>query len=191
MAIKWYALSAMSVALCSVQAKLVEVSSINKNIIIDMRYAGDNNAAGCCLMDRCYCLAEEDMAIALDQVQHELESRGLSLVIWNAYESPSVRDQLQHHLISQGQMPNLDAHAAGRAVDVTMARDGKLLSMPTDFDCLTCQVERLYSHESEEIQENCSLLETIMTSYGFIPGEEWYHFEYETHRACQALEIEP
>lgn len=77
-------------------------------------------------------------------------------------------------------------HSTGGAIDLTLCKDGKLLSMGTEFDDLTAKAgtryyERLTDLSEEEyvIRNNRRILYHAMSEAGFINyRNEWWHYAY-------------
>ena len=75
-------------------------------------------------------------------------------------------------------------HATGGAVDLTLARDGRLLDMGTGFDDFTDlahtdALERDCPPELENARQNRRILYWLMDSVGLVNySSEWWHFAY-------------
>ena len=65
----------------------VDLTKLNDSVVIDMRYAGDNNFVGERINghSRPRCLLTDPAARALAGVQQQLRTRGISLVIYDSY----------------------------------------------------------------------------------------------------------
>jgi D-alanyl-D-alanine dipeptidase len=68
-----------------VDEPLVEISKINSNIQLEIRYATANNFVGRPVYTTPLCFARKGVAHKLDNVQRELEQLNLGLKIWDAY----------------------------------------------------------------------------------------------------------
>ena len=64
---------------------LVEISKLNPNILLDIRYATTNNFVGRPVYSSARCFARAEVASKLDAIQKELEAQNLGLKIWDAY----------------------------------------------------------------------------------------------------------
>ena len=70
---------------------LVEVISLIPDIVLDIRYATDNNFTHQKVYTSARCYLLYDVAKALAKVQDELRSLGLGLKIWDGYRPLSVQ----------------------------------------------------------------------------------------------------
>lgn len=82
-------------------------------------------------------------------------------------------------------------HNRGMAVDLTLVdKEGKELSMPTEYDDFTEKAHRDYMNISEEQIKNRKILEDVMTKYGFIGlTTEWWHFDYRGWEDYEVMDV--
>ena len=163
---------------------LVNIKEINPRIMVDMRYATEDNFTGKKLYHLNACFLRRSTALKLNTVQSELERMGLGLKVWDCYRPVAVQKRLWAVLPDERYVANPKTgsrHNRGSAVDVTLVdRQGSELLMPTGFDDFTSKANRRYRDLQKEVILNRALLEGLMKKEGFIPlGEEWWHFDDE------------
>jgi D-alanyl-D-alanine dipeptidase len=173
---------------------LVDIKSINPRIIVDIKYATDDNFTGRKLYEVNRFFLRKYVAIKLDSVQRELEKMGLGLKVWDCYRPLSVQKILWSIVPDERYVANPakgSKHNRGTAVDLTLVDSlGNELSMPTGYDDFTEKAHRDYSELPDSIIKNRELLEDIMKKYGFIPlPTEWWHFDDENWRKFSILDI--
>lgn len=172
------------------------VSDHSPSSLIDVRYHGRNNfteaplpgygAPAVWLLD--------DAAAALALVQRDLEEVGLSLLLFDGYRPHRAtlamvawaRRTGQEHLLGE-YIAERSSHNHGRAIDLTLARDGVPLDMGTPFDSFD---ERSHTWglrpDETEALDNRLTLRRAMERRGFRPYDaEWWHFSYPTTDTSQ------
>lgn len=163
---------------------LVDISDINKNIILDIRYATLNNFTKKIIYKSKKCYLHKDTAIAVDKVQKHLEKQGLSLKIFDGYR-PLWAQQILFDTYSDeryvGNPKKITRHTRGTAVDVTIVRlsESFELEMPTEFDSFSKKAHLVYEDLSETIKKNREKLQDVMMNIGgfeLLP-REWWHFD--------------
>jgi len=162
---------------------LVEVTSINPNIRLEIKYATKDNFTKQKLYSTPRCFLQRDVALKLDKVQKELEKQGYGLKVFDGYRPLSVQKKMwkvfpNPCLVADPKKGS--SHNRGAAVDLTLVRlkTGKELVMPTPFDELTERAHRSYTKGiSRQALKNSKLLESVMVKHGFMPlATEWWHF---------------
>lgn len=162
---------------------LVDISAVNPRIQLDIRYATSNNFACVPLYSSALCYLHKDVAMALNDVQNQLELEGLSLKVFDGYRPLVVQqlmwDRIQDERYVTNPAVNKGRHTRGTAVDVTLLNTfGHELEMPSAFDDFTERAHSNYEGASEKSKANRLLLKTIMEKYGFIQFPyEWWHFD--------------
>jgi zinc D-Ala-D-Ala dipeptidase len=176
-------------------AGLIDIQIINSRIILDMRYATTNNFTGYKIYDHGTCYVCKPVALKLDMVQKELESKGLGLKIWDGYRPLSAQRKLWAILPDERYVANPaqgSKHNRGTVVDVTVVdTNGNELLMPTEFDSFTPKAHRDYIDLPEEALVNRQLLHDVMAKYGFIGWpNEWWHFDDQHWEQYPILDID-
>ena len=173
---------------------LVDIKEINPRIMVDMRYATEDNFIGKKLYDSNACFLRRSTALKLNTVQRELEKMDLGLKVWDCYRPVAVQKIFWAALPDERYVANPNTgsrHNRGAAVDVTLVdRHGKELPMPTPFDDFTPRAHRRYPDLQKEVIMNRTLLEGLMKQERFIPlDEEWWHFDDEKWTAFEMLDV--
>jgi len=164
----------------------VELKTINSNIVLDIRYATNNNFLNKPVYPSSRCFTLRIVAQKLDSIQTELENKGLGLKIFDGYRPLSVQKMMWDILPDDKYVANPangSRHNRGAAVDVTLVdKTGLELEMPTDFDDFTEKASQDYMNLSDEVIKNRAILKTIMVRYGFIPiKSEWWHYDLKNY----------
>ena len=162
--------------------EFVEVIKVNPNIILDIRYATENNFLKRSVYPEARCFVRKKVAVQLDSIQNELETIGLGLKIFDGYRPLSVQRQMWEILPDSRYVANPangSRHNRGSAVDVTLVDStGTELSMPTEFDDFTERAHQDYLDLSSEVRRNRWILRNIMEKYGFSAiDSEWWHYD--------------
>lgn len=163
--------------------RLVDIQSINPNIRLDIRYATPNNFLNRTLYPVPRCLLRLPFAQRLSEVQKDLETMGLGLMVYDCYRPWSVTWQMWQILPDSRYVGNPargSRHNRGAAVDLTLVdlRTGQPLEMPTDYDDFTEKAWRDYTGNEPQVRRNSNLLELKMKQHGFEPlMTEWWHFD--------------
>jgi len=178
------------------KSDLVDISTINPRIILDIRYATTNNFTKQKIYDSPKCYARKHVALKLDAVQKELEKQvpRLGLKIWDVYRPLSAQKKMWAVMPDQRYvMPpeKGSRHNRGCAVDLTLVdKNGNELEMPTEFDTFTKQAHRDYMDLPSHVIKNRQLLEDVMVKHGFVGmPTEWWHFDDVDWKKYDLLDI--
>jgi len=163
---------------------LVDIKEINLRIIVDIKYATEDNFTKKKLYESNKCFLRRSTAFKLDTVQRKLEGMNLGLKVWDCYRPFAVQQILWAILPDERYVANPkkgSRHNRASAVDVTLVDlRGKELQMPTGFDDFSPRAHRHYEDLPEGVIRNRTLLEGLMKRTGFIPlPEEWWHYDDE------------
>jgi D-alanyl-D-alanine dipeptidase len=162
----------------------VDVKTVDKTIVIDLRYASANNVARRPLYPPgTPALVRAGVAQRLRIVQDYLRKKGYGLKIWDAYRPQSTQEKLWQttHNRSYVSDPNEgrgSMHIRGAAVDATLVdSEGRDVPMPTDFDSFTPAALLEYKGSDPIVRGNLKLLQKAMAHGGFYGlRTEWWHF---------------
>lgn len=162
--------------------RLVEIAPPDFPVLIDLRYATDDNLTGAPIYRRAACFLNREAADLLRRAIALAAQMDLRLKIFDAFRPTEAAWALWNHTPD----PNFLAdprkgspHSRGAAVDLTLIdRDGRPLDMGTPFDTLS----ELSHHGSLEIsveaQRNRALLLGLMTAAGWdCYLKEWWHYQ--------------
>ena len=177
--------------------ELVDVTTLDKRWILDVKYATEDNFTKSVLYPVARCLLRPPVAAMLQKAQAHLdrEGGGYVFLIKDCYRPVSVQKKMWE-VVKDTPMKNYVANPYGRtgsvhnygcAVDLTLAdRDGKEVDMGTPYDHLGILAQP--RHEERFVKEgkltqtqvdNRRVLRRAMTQGGGfkILRNEWWHFD--------------
>ncbi|MTI96147.1 MAG: peptidase M15 [Firmicutes bacterium] len=163
------------------ESGLVCLADFVPDLVIELRYAGDDNLLGVPVYFGNYAFLRSQTADKLARANERFMQDGYRLKIWDAYRPRSIHSYLwaeageHQHFFAEPRFGSL--HSRGCAVDVTLVDGlGRELAMPSDFDDFSGAGAR-YSQMSPEARENMHYLTEIMEENGFVGiDKEWWHF---------------
>jgi len=163
---------------------LVDIRSVDPTIIVELRYAGQNNLVGSPLYPRGTCaLARPEVASGLAAAQAFLRRYQFGLKIWDAYRPVTVQEKLWHASHNSDYVANPEIgvgslHSWGVAVDTTLVDTwNRPVRMPSDFDDFTPAAMWRYVGPHTDIRTHVHLLQMAMRNAGFWGlRTEWWHF---------------
>jgi zinc D-Ala-D-Ala dipeptidase len=179
-----FATAAANMSAQQYQIPLVDIRSVDPNIIVDLRYASPNNFTGRAIYPpNTRALIRPEVAARLAFAQKFLRRYDCSLKIWDAYRPRDAQLALWQASPKNDFVANPDAgagslHSWGLAVDATLAdRFGQSMRMPTEFDDFTPAAMWKYTGTNEIIRHHLLLLQVAMREAGFYGiRTEWWHF---------------
>jgi D-alanyl-D-alanine dipeptidase len=169
------------------EARLVEITSLDDTIKLDIRYATANNFVGRAVYPEARAFLQKPPAKALVKAHRKLAKRGLGLVIFDAYR-PWTITKLFWEVTNDEQRKYVadpavgSKHNRGCAVDLSMydLASGKLADMPSGYDEFTERASPDYTGGTAEQRANRDLLRSVMEDVGFtVYMHEWWHFDYK------------
>ena len=163
---------------------LVDIQSVNPTIVVELRYAGNNNFLKRPLYPQgMRARVRPEVAEALSKAQTTLRQFQYGLKIWDAYRPASVQTKLWDASRNNDYVANPEVgvgslHKWGIAVDATLVDSwNRPVSMPSDFDDFTPAAMWRYTGSSFEILGHVRLLQWAMHRAGFWGMRtEWWHF---------------
>lgn len=176
---------------------LVDLATVDKTILVELRYATTRNIATKPLYPAgSRCLVRRQVAESLKVAQTWLRPQGYGLKIWDAYRPPSVQRVLWDLSKNRAFVSSPDnghsLHTWGVAVDATLVdAAGKELRMPTDFDEFSLAAALRYRGGDPVVARNLAILQGAMARGGFIGMRtEWWHFIGKNWRACKQVQVD-
>ena len=177
--------------------QLVNLQSIIPNIVLDLRYATQNNFVGKIMYAErpSFTFMRLPAARALARVQKELNQQGLGLKIFDAYRPYSVTEKFWELIHDERYVANPakgSGHNRGIAVDLTIVRlkTGEELHMPTGFDNFTDSAHHDFNGLPEEVLKNRKLLRETMEKYGFVAfPTEWWHYSLPEPEKYEVMDL--
>ena len=166
------------------EPSLVDIQSIDPTIVVDLRYAGDNNFLKRPLYPQgMRARLRPQVASALGKAQKTLRQFQYGLKIWDAYRPVSVQTKLWEASRNSDFVANPDIgvgslHSWGIAVDATLVDSwNRPVTMPSDFDDFTPAAMWRYAGPSFQVLGHVRLLQWAMHRAGFWGMRtEWWHF---------------
>ena len=157
---------------------LVNIKEVNPHIVVDMKYATEDNFTRKRLYDSNTCFLRKSTASKLDAVQRKLEGMNLGLKVWDCYRPLAVQRIFWAILPDERYVANPEKgsrHNRASAVDVTLVdNQGKEVQMPTGFDDFSPRAHYHYQDLPDQAIRNRELLKGLMEKAEFIPlSEEW------------------
>jgi D-alanyl-D-alanine dipeptidase len=181
-----FALMAAALPLLDANAggPFVDIRSVDPTIIVELRYAGQNNLVGCPLYPSGTCaLARPEVASGLAAAQAFLRRYQFGLKIWDAYRPVAVQEKLWHASHNSDYVANPEIgvgslHSWGIACDATLVDTwNRPVRMPSDFDDFTPAAMWRYVGPHADIRAHVRLLQIAMRNAGFWGlRTEWWHF---------------
>jgi len=177
------------------QYDLVDVKKLDSTIVLDIRYATENNFTGKKIYDEARFFLRKEAALKILEVQKELQRYGLSLKVFDGYRPLSVQKKFWEIMPDERYVADPkkgSRHNRGMAVDLTLVdKEGKEIPMPTPYDDFTEKASRDYFDLPSQILINRKFLEDIMVKYGFSGfPTEWWHFDYKGWEKYDILDVE-
>lgn len=161
----------------------VLVSSLDKDIIIDLKYATNDNFTKKTIYPYNVCVLRINTAKKLVKANTQLEKLGYKIKVWDAYR-PVYVQQIFWNIVKDSRFVanpknGGSIHNKGCAVDVTLVKkNGNELIMPSKFDDFSSNAYRTNPNMTNEAKKNMDLLTKCMVDNGFTTIDtEWWHFE--------------
>lgn len=167
-------------------ADLVELSTLDPTIKLDVRYATSRNFLGTPLYSQARAFMQRPAAEALLRVQRALAKEGYGLLVHDAYRPWYVTKIFwdatpadKHNFVADPATGS--RHNRGCAVDLTLytLRDGRAVKMPSLYDEMSERAYPTYAGGTDDQRRLRELLRRHMEAEGFAVYEfEWWHFDY-------------
>jgi D-alanyl-D-alanine dipeptidase len=174
---------------------LVDVTEVVPGLVLDIRYATENNFTKARLYDSARCLLRLKVAERLAAAQKILKAKGYAIKVFDCYRPFSVQKRMWDLVPVRGLVapPSLGGsnHNRGAAVDASLvALDGSPVEMPTDFDDFG-KAARINSRlPSEKAQRHRTILQDAMVRAGFkTMYMEWWHFDSDDALEYKTLDV--
>lgn len=162
---------------------LVDIKSVDPSIVIDLRYATDNNITHHALYPpNMPALIRPGVAQRLVAAQKVLRQYKFGLKIWDAYRPIDAQMKLWKLAQKEDYVANPkglgSTHSWGVSVDATIVDgSGHEVSMPTDFDEFTPAAMLHYAGNNPMVRAHLTVLQRAMAFAGFYGLRvEWWHF---------------
>ena len=170
------------------------ITEESNNLIIDLRYATENNFTGTILYktDKCYLISEAEEK--LKESVRFAKFLGYKLKILDAYRPISVQKKMWNQYPDPNFISNPNGgklpHCRGIAVDITLCYDknNEEVNMGTEFDCFAKTSYHASTHIKKEFAVNRLILLGIMSSTGWDHNpKEWWHYQLFDYKKYNIL----
>jgi len=165
---------------------LVELTTLDPTIRLDIRYAGTRNFLGTPLYSQPRAFLQRPAAEALVRVRRALAADGYGLLVHDGYRPWYVTKMFwdatppdMHRFV--GDPARGSRHNRGCAVDLTLfdLETGREIEMPSGYDEFSERAYPSYTGGSAQARAHRDLLRRRMEAEGFAVYEfEWWHFDY-------------
>lgn len=177
--------------------ELVELTTLDPAIRLDIRYATTNDFLGTAVYTQARAFMQRPAAEALVRALHKLETLGYGLLIHDAYRPWYVTKIFWDATPPEGKIFVADPsqgsrHNRGCAVDLTLydLATGKPIEMPGTYDEMSPRSFPDYPGGTSLERWHRDLLRRAMESEGFTVYEhEWWHFDYKDWQKYPILNI--
>lgn len=161
-----------------------EVTRLDASIVLDLRYATENNFVEEKMYDCGRCFLRPDVAKEVVKIHQELQVKGYGLKMFDCYRPRPIQWKLWKKVPDPRYVADPrkgSQHNRGKAVDLTIVdSEGNELDMGTDFDFFGKEAYHSYSDHSDEIAANRKLLLSTMEAHNFRPAStEWWHYSWK------------
>lgn len=171
-------------------ADLVDLSTLDPTLRLDIRYVGSDNFMGLPLYERPAAYLQRPAAVALARAAQALKAKGYGLLVHDAYRPWFVTWMFWEATPPEDHMFVADPaqgsrHNRGCAVDLTLydLKTGKPVEMPSRYDEMSGRSYADFIGGTTRQRAMRSLLREAMVAQGFeIYPEEWWHFDYKDWR---------
>lgn len=175
--------------------ELVEVTSLEPTVKLDIRYAGDNNFLGTPLYSSAKAFLQRPAAESLVRAHRKLTEKGYGLLIHDAYRPWYVTKVFWDATPAEFKLFVADPmqgsrHNRGCAVDVTLydRQTGKAVEMPGGYDEFSDRSYADYPGGTSLQRWHRNLLRRTLESEGFtVYHAEWWHYDHHTWRSYPIL----
>ena len=166
---------------------LVDLTSVDPGIKLDIRYASSNNFIGFPLYERPAAYMQRPAADALGRVERALAPKGYGLLIHDAYRPWFVTKMFWDATPESSHVFVADPaqgsrHNRGCAVDLTLydLKTGRAVEMTGRYDEMSPRSYADYVGGTSRQRWLRALLRQAMEAQGFVVyPEEWWHFDYK------------
>lgn len=163
--------------------RLVEANGVVKDLVVDLRYATDDNFLHKAVYPKgSRCLLLDESAKRLEKAAAALRKQGFRLKVWDCYRPHAVQFEMWKIFPKPGYVaePTKGSnHNRGGAVDLTLAApDGGEVELPTPFDTFSPAAHHGFDGGTPESRQNRQTLKAAMEGAGFVKNAmEWWHWD--------------
>lgn len=165
-----------------------EITFEATGILLDIRYATENNFMQQQVYDCGRCFYRPAVAKALKRVQEDLRAQGLGLKMYDCYRPAPYQQRLWDIMPDARYVARPEkgsVHGRGAAADLTLVDldSGEELDMGTAYDFFGEAAYTTTTHLPDLVLANRKTLQTAMLAHGFLTiRTEWWHFNFSGPR---------
>ena len=169
---------------------LVELTRIDPDLKLDIRYATPNNFIGVPVYTQARAFLQRPAAEAVLRVDRELHALGYGLIIHDGYRPWYVTKifwdatpNFQKQFVADPKSGS--RHNRGCAVDLSLfdLTTGEEVAMPSGYDEMNNHAYANYPGGTADQRHRRAILRAAMVKQGFqINPTEWWHFDYKDWR---------
>lgn len=160
-----------------------DIHLLDESIVIDMRYATENNFVEEKMYECGRCFLRPVVAKKVVKVHKILQEKGLGLKMFDCYRPRPIQWKLWEKVPDKRYVSDPrkgSMHNRGAAVDLTIVNAaGKQLNMGTSYDFFGPEAWSTYQDLPDSVLANRQLLKGLLEAEGFAGiRTEWWHFSY-------------
>jgi D-alanyl-D-alanine dipeptidase len=177
------------------QIRLVEIKKYIPGIVLDIRYATNNNFMHRKMYQQARAFARLPVVMALKEVEADLKARGLGIKIYDAYRPYAVTVKFYEEALDTNFVADPrkgSKHNRGCAIDMGLIdlKTGRDLDLPTGFDSFSKKAAANYQDLPQAEIVNRELLKSVMAAHGFrVIATEWWHYDFNGWASYPLLDI--
>jgi len=168
-------------------SELVELTTLDPSIHLEIRYATTNNFLGSKFYQEARAFMQRPAADAVARASKALKPLGYGLLIHDGYRPWFVTKTFWDATPQEKKWLVADPskgskHNRGCAVDLTLydLKTGRVIEMPSTYDESTERAYAFYPGGTSLERWHRALLRRVMEAEGFtVNPEEWWHFDYK------------
>jgi len=172
------------------KSDLVELTTLDPTIKLDIRYATTNNFLGTPVYTEARAFLQRPAAEALLRAHRELKAYGYGLIIHDGYRPwyvtkifwEATRVDKRIFVADPAKGSN---HNRGCAVDLSLydLKTGEEVTMPSGYDEMSERAYADFAGGTVDERARRALLRRVMEEQAFtVNPEEWWHFDYKDWR---------
>ena len=169
------------------KSDLVELTTLDPTIKLDIRYATTNNFLGTPVYTEARAFLQRPAAEALLRAHRELKAYGYGLIIHDGYRPWYVTKIFWEATPVDKRIFVADPakgsnHNRGCAVDLSLydLKTGEEVTMPSGYDEMSERAYADFPGGTADERARRALLRRVMEKQGFtVNPEEWWHFDYK------------
>jgi zinc D-Ala-D-Ala dipeptidase len=174
---------------------LIEIKTRIPNIVLDIRYATENNFLKKVFYKEAKAFARLPVVKALENVQAELNKQGIGVKIYDGYRPYAITVQFYESFPDSTYVASPltgSKHNRGCALDMTLVdlKTGNELAMPTPYDSAIKESWADAPVKDEIALKNRELMKSVMVKNGFtVEPSEWWHYNFNGWKEYPLMDI--